>query len=167
MHVGEDPLVAYPIMHKGERRVVDTSAAAALAFPAVVSELVPLPQTYHESPFDLNVLAVPFKFRPEQQGHPRQLGTGFSGALYAGYRTDRHRIAYESTSLGIANRQINHYGYSLGIFSGIGAGPVNPWVTQNRYPDEMDGLAWMNGVAAIVGINSFWSGAGGRPPDGP
>ncbi|EMR01129.1 hypothetical protein [Cesiribacter andamanensis] len=158
VYASEDTLVAFPVQKRGEQLAVDTAAATALAFPAVASGQGLPAQTYHAYSFDLDVLAIPFKYRPTTVGHPRQLGTQFSGALYAGYRTDRYRIRYRHTPLGIAHRRITHYGYSIGLFSGIGAEPINPWVTRNRYADEYDGVVWMNGLAAIIGINSFTFG---------
>lgn len=158
MYATEDTLVAYPAHRREDALRVDTTAAAALIFPAAAQGNGLSPQTYHENSFDLDVLAIPFKYRPARNEHPRQLGTQFSGALYAGYRTDRYRIRYRSTPLGIAHRRITHYGYSIGLFSGIGAEPINPWVTSYRYADEYDGVVWMNGLAAIVGINSFTFG---------
>jgi hypothetical protein len=158
IYASEDTLVAYPAQRKENRLLVDTSAAVSLAFPAVEQGRGLAPQTYHEYSFDLDVLAIPFKYRPVSEGHPRQLGTQFSGALYAGYRTDRYRIRYQPTPLGLAQRRITHYGYSIGLFSGIGAEPINPWVTLDRYAGEYDGVVWMNGIAAIVGVNSFTFG---------
>lgn len=158
IYASEDTLVAFPAQRKDASLLVDTSAALSLAFPAVEQGSGPAPQTYHEYSFDLDVLAIPFKYRPSQQGHPRQLGTQFSGALYAGYRTDRYRIRYQPTPLGLAQRRITHYGYSIGFFSGVGAEPINPWVTLDRYAGEYDGVVWMNGIAAIAGINQFTFG---------
>ena len=160
VYTTEDTLVAFPIVRKNNLAVLDTSGRAALLFPRSIRGVVPRSQTFHEYSFDLDVLAIPFKYRSETEGEPRQLNTQFNGAFYVGFRTDRYKVAYEPTPLGISDRSLKHYGYSIGLFSGIGVEPINPWVTKDRYPGEYDGIVWLNGVAAIVGINNFTFGLG-------
>ncbi|WP_224995791.1 hypothetical protein [Cesiribacter sp. SM1] len=160
VYTNEDTLVAYRLVQQEGNRLIDTTGRAALVFPATNRGAIPTTYTLHEYSFDLDVLAIPMKYRPETAGVPRQLNTQFNGAIYAGYRTDRYRISYEPTPLGIADREINHYGYSVGYFTGIGVEPINPWVTHDLYAGEYDGIAWMNGVAVMIGINSFTFGLG-------
>ncbi|AHM60110.1 hypothetical protein D770_09265 [Flammeovirgaceae bacterium 311] len=160
VYANEDTLVAFPLVRQGGRSVPDTSGRTALLFPKSKRDTLPDTYTLHEYSFDLDVLAIPLKYRAKTAGAPRQLNTQFNGALYAGYRTDRYRISYEPTPLGIADRKIDHFGYSLGYFTGIGVEPINPWVTNDQYPGEYDGIAWMNGLAVMVGVNSFTFGLG-------
>lgn len=158
VYTNEDTLVAFPLVKQEGGIVLDTTGRAALAFPVRSSGVAPATYTLHEYSFDLDILAIPLKYRASTEGAPRQLNTQFNGAFYVGFRTDRYRISYEPTPLGIADREINHFGYSLGYFTGIGVEPINPWVTKDQYPGEYDGIAWMNGVAAMVGVNSFTFG---------
>ncbi len=128
-------------------------------------ETVPVqkaPPVYHfqEYSFDLDVLAIPFKYRPTAGEVPRQLSTQFNGAFYTGLRTDRFTVHYHPTPLGIANRDITHFGFSVGYFTGVGAEPVNPLVTGHNFADEYDGVVWLNGVGAFIGINDFTFGVG-------
>lgn len=110
--------------------------------------------------FDIDVLTIPFKFRPSVNGFPNQLNTNFSGALYAGYRTDRYLVRYKKDPLRKYSRKENHLGYSVGIFSGFGSTAMNPWVTDNFISSEYDGLVWLNGVAGIIAVNNFSFGVG-------
>lgn len=159
VYINEDTLVAYPLIEKVKPARLDTSSSAALAFPEVISSTnLYQPQIFHEYSFDLDVLAILFKYRPKSESLPRQLNTQYNGALYAGYRTDRYKVFYKPTPLGIADRSVTHYGYSVGLFSGIGTEAINPWVTNDKFPGEYDGMVWLNGVAAIVGINQFTFG---------
>ena len=160
VYTTEDTLVAFPIVRQNNIAVLDTSGRSALLFPRSIQGAARNSQTFHKYSFDLDVLAIPFKYRFETAGEPRRLNTQFNGAVYAGFRTDRYKVDYEPTPLGIANRSIVHYGYSIGLFSGIGVEPINPWVTKDRYPGEYDGIVWLNGVAAIVGVNNFTFGLG-------
>lgn len=160
VYTNEDTLVAFPLLKQARRVSLDTSGRAALLFPRVSRGVAPVTYTLHEYSFDLDVLTIPLKYRAETGGAQRQLNTQFNGALYAGFRTDRYRISYEHTPLGIADREIDHFGYSIGYFTGIGVEPINPWVTQDQFGGEYDGMAWMNGVAAMVGVNNFTFGLG-------
>jgi hypothetical protein len=160
LYATEDTLLAYPQLGMGSNKRPDTTAGAAITFPRTL-EGTPRPaQIFHAYSFDLDVLAIPFKYRPSRETVPRQLNTQFSGALYAGFRTDRYRVSYPQTPLGIAGRTIAHYGYSIGYFSGIAAEPINPWVTRDQHAGEYDGVVWQNGLAGIIGINNFTFGLG-------
>lgn len=160
VYAREDTLVAFPQLGKGSRKQPDTLAASILPFPESLKGKTLPAHIFHEYSFDLDILAIPVKYRPAREGAPRQFSSQFNGALYGGFRTDRYRVSYEPTPLGIADRTITHYGYSIGYFTGIGSEPINPWVTQDRYAGEYDGVVWSNGLAGIIGINSLTFGLG-------
>ena len=160
VYTTEDTLLALPIKKIDGKRQVDTSFSARSVFPERTVSQPPAHHIFKEFSFDLDVLAIVFKYRPEQAGMPRQLNAQLNGALYAGFRTDRYRISYERTPLGIAERTKTHYGYSIGLFSGFGTEYITPWVTQDRYPGEYDGLVWLYGIGGIVGVNNFTFGMG-------
>jgi hypothetical protein len=105
---------------------------------------------------DVDVLYTLFKFRPATAHMPPQLGTGFNGNLYLGRRTDIYRVHYRADRyLGRAERQITHFGFSGGIFAGIGSTPVNPFTTVPEVALEYDGLVLQTGIAFIVGVNKL------------
>lgn len=158
VYTNEDTLVAFPLVQQARRNKLNTSSNAAVAFPRAIEGIGQQPYIFHEYSFDLDVLAILFKYRPKAEDMARQLNTQFNGALYAGYRTDRYRVSYVPTPLGIADRKVTHYGYSVGLFSGIGAEAINPWVTKDRYAGEYDGVVWISGLAAIIGINQLTFG---------
>lgn len=158
VYVHEDTLMTFPVRRVGGERRIDTSRQVRRNFPEVTSGTVPEKYIIKEFSYDLDVLAIPFKYRPGEGDMPRQLTTQFNGALYTGFRTDRYRISYEGSPLGRSRREITHYGYSIGIMSGIGAETITPWVTQDRIPGEYDGVVWLNGVGAIIGINNLTFG---------
>lgn len=158
VYVHEDTLMAFPVSRMEGQRQVDTSRKARHNFPEVLNSPDPEKFIIREYSYDLDVLAIPFKYRPREGDMPRQLTTQLNGALYTGFRTDRYRISYESSPLGRSRREITHYGYSLGILSGIGAETITPWVTRDRIPGEYDGVVWLNGVGAIIGINNLTFG---------
>lgn len=118
------------------------------------------PLRLSKASFDVDVLTIPFKYRPSVMHFPPQLNTNFSGALYSGYRTDRYVVRYKKDPRNNYNRSENHFGYSVGAFSGFGSTAINPWVTENMVSSEYDGLVWMNGVAGIIAVNNFSFGFG-------
>ncbi len=129
-------------------------------WPEMADRIRTTKATYYKPSFDLDVLSIPFKYRPVARGFPRQLNTAFNGALYAGYRIDQYRLYYRRSPLGEYGRRISHYGYSGGLFAGIGATPMNPWVTNYAIDSEYDGLVVATGAAVIVAINTLSFGAG-------
>jgi len=108
--------------------------------------------------FDLDFITILFKYRPGQENLPRQLNSDLSGGIFMGYRRDIFNLDYEKSPLELFNREIMHFGYSFGIFTGIGATAMNPWVTNNNIADEYEGVVWMNGLAGIVGVGQFTLG---------
>jgi hypothetical protein len=55
---------------------------------------------------------------------------------------------------------LNHYGLSVGVLTGLGVTAVNPTTTQAMTEQEYDGIIWQNGVALIMGVNTFTFGLG-------
>jgi hypothetical protein len=113
-----------------------------------------------KSSFDIDVITIPFKYRPSVKGFPNQLNTNFSGAVYAGLRNDFYHFNYRTNAIGENRRRINHFGISFGVFSGIGSSAINPWVTQRQVTSEYDGFLLMNGLAGLVAVNKLTFGLG-------
>ena len=108
--------------------------------------------------FDLDFLTIPLKFRYSQKSVPSQLNTNINGAVYVGFRTDRYTLNYQTNPLFITKRRIMHFGYSLGLFTGMGNTQMSPTNTNNILSQEYDGIVWSKGIAGIVGINKFTLG---------
>lgn len=136
---------------------VDASAPKT-ALPPVAGDTLPAKLYLRQPSLDIDFLTIPLKYRPQQAAFPRQLTTSLNGAAYFGYRTDVYSIHYDQHPVGAATREVSHYGFSAGGFTGIGATAVNPWVTRDAITIEYDGLVWSKGVAAIVAVNNFTAG---------
>lgn len=108
--------------------------------------------------FDLDLLTIPLKYRPAQQGVPAQLNSDLNGAVYLGYRMDRYKPHYHDTPTGNSFLETTHFGFSFGYFTGLGNTAMTPTTTNNHIDLEYDGVVWLNGVAAIVGVNNFTVG---------
>lgn len=152
-----DTLVLYSLNNlkaNGKNREVTD----VLAFPEKITENNFNSVKLLQASFDLDFITVLFKYRPGQGNLPRQLNSDLSGGIYMGYRRDIFNLYYEKNPAEIFHREVSHFGYSFGIFSGIGATAMNPWVTNNNITDEYEGVVWMNGIAGIVGVGQFTLG---------
>ncbi|HMJ69218.1 MAG TPA: hypothetical protein VK508_09995 [Cyclobacteriaceae bacterium] len=109
--------------------------------------------------FDVDVIAVPFKYRPASVNLPRQLTTDFNGNIFLGYRIDRFRLIHKNTPIGI-KRIYKHRALSVGGFGGLGTAAITPWTTNNMMTDEYTGFVLSRGLAVMVGLNNLTFGVG-------
>lgn len=138
-----------------EKGFVDTAKKIKVVFPENKKPLDFENYSFKKNSFDLDVLSILFKYRPVVKNFPRQFNTGFSGAVYFGYRTDVYHLSYKQTPLKEWKRNINHYGYSFGVFTGIGTARIDPSVTLNRIDYEYDGVTNLTGICFIIAVNKL------------
>lgn len=131
---------------------VDTTQSLKIAFPQNQKPLQFANYLFRKNTFDIDVLTIPFKYRPAVRNFPRQLNAAFNGAVYLGYRSDLYRLSYEQTPLRIFKREITHYGYSFGFFTGIGTARIDEYVTGNGINIQYDGVVNLSGINVIVGV---------------
>lgn len=131
----------------------DTSKMVSVLFPPHARPQQFKTYSFTKKTFDADVLTILFKYRFPLSSFPGQLNSTFNGAGYFGYRTDVYRLSYTQTPLHVQNRNINHFGYSLGGFVGIGTARIDEYVTLNRINYEYDGCVITSGVAGIFAMN--------------
>ena len=108
---------------------------------------------------DIYILTALFKIRPKIENTlPTQMNTNFNGNLYIGRRTDIYQIQYKKNHLNNFQRQINHFGFSAGVFLGLGNTAMTPSTTRNGIMTEYDGLILQKGVASIIAVNKLTLG---------
>lgn len=151
VRVTQDTIFAYPT-HK--KHIDDTSSSYKLLFPEAKKPDLFARYRFNKYTFDLDVLTVLTKYRPSQQTVPGQLVTDFCGVVYAGFRNDLYKLSYFKTPLQLTKRTVTHYGYSMGLFSGIGAVRIDELVTQNYFTGEYQGVVNSSGAAFILGVNN-------------
>ncbi len=150
----------YPIA-EGEEQQID-AADTCFVYLMELNTVEKIDFSLYQSSVDVDFLTIPLKFRKPTKGVPPQLNTNVNGAIYLGHRTDIFKINYKlNPLLRKATRNINHFGYSLGIFTGLGNTFMSPTNTNFLLDQEYDGVIWSKGVAAIVGINNFTVGLAG------
>lgn len=136
----------------------DFSQSKPLNYPKdSPTQLSDSPLLYKNS-IDVDFLTIPFKYRPKQKDVPNQFTTNLNGAIYLGKRMDGYKINYTKDPLNKYHREVKHYAFSFGVFTGFGATTMNPSVTEEKITKEYDGLVWSKGVAGIIGINKFTVG---------
>lgn len=113
---------------------------------------------FQKSTFDLDVLAIPVKYRGSQAGLPAQLASEINATLYLGKRKDYFQVNYNQTPSKRFKRKINHYGFSIGGFVGIGNTVMNNDLSQGQVGYEYQAVTFSKGVASIIGINNFTFG---------
>lgn len=138
--------------------VVVTEDSITVIHPGkVVSKVTDGSRYFVRHTFDVDVMTVPFKYRPSASGFPRQLNTTFNGNAFIGYRIDRFQPEVKETPAGMS-RGIKHRAISIGGFGGLGSASITPWTTGYRITDEYDGLVLTRGLAVFIGINSLTVG---------
>ncbi|MFD2246450.1 hypothetical protein [Pontibacter ruber] len=108
--------------------------------------------------FGLNVITVPFKFRPAKGDEPHQLNTTFNAALAAGFRSDRYTYKKVTLAPGVQKRDRFHSGYGGSLFLGAGTVLVRNAFIQNALPHDYDGLVVYYGGSLVLGLGRFNTG---------
>lgn len=108
--------------------------------------------------FGLNVITVPFKFRPAKENVPHQLNTTFNAALAAGFRSDRYTYKKVTLAPGMQKRERFHSGYGGSLFLGAGTVSVRSAFIQNALPHDYDGVVVYYGGSVVLGFGRFNTG---------
>ncbi|MCK6694436.1 MAG: hypothetical protein L6Q97_20355, partial [Thermoanaerobaculia bacterium] len=124
---------------------------AFLSIPLKPSDsLVFSPMVFKKNSLDIDLTAVPLKYRPSVYGLPGQMATDFNIALYAGWRYDSYIIKSRKDPLGKRYPKIINRGYDFGVFAGTGSTLISPFTTQNKRTDEYTGLMIQTGFAGFI-----------------
>lgn len=136
---------------------LDTAVKSQLYLPELKLNF-PKTITFYKPSFDVDFLTIPLKLRPAQRDVPTQLNSNINGAVHLGYRTDFYRMEYKLNPHRIGVRKINHFGYSVGLFTGFGNTFMSPTNTDSILQQEYDGVVWSKGLSGILAVNNFTVG---------
>lgn len=153
----EDNLRIHAAKKADRQLIIDTSVKTRV-FPKEMKGLYEETASLNKASFDIDVFTIPLKLRPAQKSVPTQLNANLNGAVYLGFRTDKYVVNYLSSPLGKSNRDINHFGFSFGMFTGLGNTFLSPTNTDNVLQQEYDGVVWSKGLAGIFAVNRFTVG---------
>lgn len=98
---------------------------------------------FQKSTFDLDVLAIPVKYRVSKTVIPAQLTSEINAALYFGKRNDYFQVNFEKSSTNRFKRKIDPYGFSMGGFVGLGNSVINGDVSQGLVSYEDQGITFL------------------------
>lgn len=154
----EDQQLSFFLIDKKSSEI-DSASAHRLDFTKE-SRVYNPKSVFSRRSFDVDVLTIPFKFRPGLGDVPNQLTTNFNGAVYVGFRSDSYHLSYQQTQLSNYRRHFSHFGYSLGLFTGIGSTYIQPLVMNNKLNIDYEGVVWSKGVAGIVAVGNLTFGLG-------
>ncbi len=157
VNVLEETIHLYPTIKQNNVSVLDTSSPYEVYLPKLQSS-EKIDFKLSKTSFDVDFFTIPFKLRFAEKSVPTQLNANINGAVYLGYRRDTYKINYHTNLLKTSIRKTNHFGYSLGFFTGFGNTFMSPTNTDNVLQQEYDGIVWGKGIAGIIGINNFTIG---------
>ncbi|WP_028523627.1 hypothetical protein [Runella limosa] len=106
---------------------------------------------------DIDVMTSVFKIRPKTTDLPTQMNSNLNGNLYLGYRKDIYHIKYVENPVFDFQRQVNHIGFSGGVFLGVGNTAMNA-STANGLAYDYDGIVLQKGISGIFAINKLTIG---------
>lgn len=158
INVQDDTLYVHKAQKQNRKWQVDTSKQIYTAFPKFLETEESLSIRFNKNSFDIDFLTTPLKFRPSQADFPPQLNTNLNGSLYLGYRLDSYIVGYKQKPIHEWERYIHHFGFSVGIFNGLGNTFISTNTTQNLIQQEYDGVIWNKGVALIFAVNRLTCG---------
>jgi len=141
-----------------EKKIANNFTLQKQAFPQAISNDALSAHSFTQTSLDVDFLTIPFKYRPSTTELPMQFNTSLNGAIFVGLRNDYYTLKYNQSPLNQYKRATQHYGLSLGLFTGIGGTTMNSSVTRNTISTEYDGVVWSKGIAGIIGINNFTVG---------
>ncbi len=157
IEIEDEILRIYPAIAHDSRQLIDTSK--------VIQSYEPLGTPgqgnivyFSRYSLDVDFITIPLKIRPPHSALPAQMTTNLNGAVFLGYRTDDYILKYKQTPTGKNERHLNHLGFSLGVFTGVGHSFISPSTTAGWQPEEYDGIIWSKGLTGIFAINNVTAG---------
>lgn len=157
VNIEDDILRIHPTKIHNQERIIDTTEVCQFYQKEMNSSFKNV-TAFTKYTLDIDFLTMPLKYRLAQSGVPPQLNANLNGAVYFGFRTDKYSVNYVANPLGKSDRNINHYGFSVGAFTGFGNTAMNPTTTNNYLTTEYDGIVWTKGIAGIIAVNNFTVG---------
>ncbi len=155
---GEDSIKVYT-QKALQKNTFDPQQSVKIAFPAAQKPEAFEDYIFRSHSYDVDLTTIIFKRRPWVGDIPSQFaGASLNWSLFFGYRTDWYHLKYSQTPLRIYKRNIVHYGFSMGVFSGIGATHINGQLTRDNVQIPYDAAINVSGIAAFIAIERFTYG---------
>lgn len=158
-HTGGDTIATFPVKKMNDGSNVRAGNIVNFTSVKENGKYGSVSTTFYRPSFDLDIMTMPFKYRPSVNGFPNQLNNNFNGALYSGYRIDAYQLSYRQTPLNVYKQNITHTGYSAGLFLGLGNTAVNSSTLNDpAYTIQYDGVLLLTGAAVNVAVGNLTLG---------
>lgn len=154
LHITEDEIRQYSIIKAKE---VDTADYIIISIRDSLGGK-PANYAFTKGSFDIDLISIPLKFKPAIANFPAQLNATINGGIFIGRRADIYRLRKSVDPLHIQTSSMQHFGFSVGAFTGLGSAIMNPSVTANAIEIEYDALVIPVGLTALVGYNNLTFG---------
>lgn len=155
---GEDSIRVYT-KKALQKATVDPEQSLKLAFPADSKPDSFTVYYFRKNSLDIDLATVILRYRPALAETPHQFSPApFNWSAFFGYRTDLYKLNYKQTPLRNYKRDITHYGFSAGMFTGVGSTGIHNGVTRGNVPVGYDAPVLLTGFAAFFGIERFTYG---------
>lgn len=151
----DDSVLVYHLRAGWKTGRADRKSLKPEVYPRGVVDKEVAASKYWKNTFDLDVLTIPFKYRPSTSSFTPQLSNHLNGALYIGYRNDTYELSYKRNPIGKLSQRVTHLGFSAGLATGVGVTPMNPWVTNNNINVEYDGFIWSKALCILMGVEKL------------
>jgi hypothetical protein len=143
--VTDNAISSYPLKD-GQPDVLEVKTISLESSDSLLTN----PPTFVKTSLDVDITAIPLKFRPSTSGLPAQMVTDFNFALYAGWRRDNFLLSSTQDPLGRSHHAILKRGYDVGLFAGPGATQIGPYTTRQKRMEEYNGMIVQTGIAGFV-----------------
>jgi hypothetical protein len=141
-----------------KQAMTDTLRPSKIAFPDDRKPDEFEHYVFKSNTHDIDLITTFLKYRPTLGSSPYQFaGIPFNMSAYIGYRSDSYHLVYKETPLHQFKRNVLHYGFSVGVFTGLGSANINV-VTPDSTTISNDGMINLSGVAAFLAIERFTYG---------
>jgi hypothetical protein len=156
--INDDTIVVFPVKEYPDSTAILTNQRTVYSSLQKKFKDNKTNHTFYKPSLDVDLMTMPLLYRPASNNLPNQLITNFNGALYVGYRTDAYHLNYERTPLNTYKQDVKHYGYSVGLFAGVGSTLIDDNVLKgSNTPVDLDyeGMTLIYGVAANMAVQSI------------
>jgi hypothetical protein len=159
LKIDEDTMAVFPVIEFSDSTAIITGKR--INYTTLSKKLKDNKNThgFYRPSFDIDVMTIPVIYRPYTRGFPNQLTANFNGALFAGYRLDEYKLDYKRTPLNVYKLKVKHFGYSIGLFTGMGNTVIDGSTLGNpNFLLEYEGVLLITGLAANIAAGNFTFG---------
>src|ERR1700743_2093072 len=99
LHIDDDTLSVFPVLEFKDSTAILVKQRVNYIANQKKFKDNKTNRTFYRPSVDVDLMTIPLKYRFAAAELPNTLTTNFSGAVFAGYRTDEYRLNYKRTPL--------------------------------------------------------------------